>query len=110
MPEAPQARGGVAQAQAPANCREQPGAVARVVDRDRGEGKAECVGLWPYGVFEIRRLVSEERAGRSLRGKLKAWAHGWKQANVAHPESCRGCRLCVQNCPEQALALRPLQL
>lgn len=96
-------------AQASANCREQPGKVAPVVDRNRCEGKAQCVRLCPYGVFEIRSLAAEERAALSLRGRLKAWAHGWKQARVARPENCHACRLCVENCPEQALALRPLQ-
>lgn len=96
-------------AQAPANCSEQPGRVAPVVDRNRCEGKAECARLCPYGVFEIRSLAAEERAALSLRGRLKAWAHGWKQAHVAHPENCHACRLCVQSCPEQALELRPLR-
>jgi 4Fe-4S ferredoxin len=83
--------------------------VAPVVDRNRCEGKAECARLCPYGVFEIRSLAAEERAALSLRGRLKAWAHGWKQAHVAHPENCHACRLCVQSCPEQALELRPLR-
>ena len=96
-------------AQAQANCRELPGKVAPVVDRNRCEGKAECLRLCPYGVFEIGSLAAEDRAALSLRGKLKAWAHGWKQARVAHPENCRACRLCVENCPEQALVLRPLR-
>jgi 4Fe-4S ferredoxin len=107
LPEAPQAPGLVAQA--PANCREQPAEVAPVVDRNRCEGKAECARLCPYGVFEIRSLAAEERADLSLRGRLKVWAHGGKQAYVAHPGNCHACRLCVESCPEQALALRPLQ-
>lgn len=83
--------------------------MAPVVDRNRCEGKAQCARLCPYGVFEIRGLAAEERAALSLRGRLKAWAHGWKQAYVAHPESCHACRRCVESCPEQALELRPLQ-
>jgi NAD-dependent dihydropyrimidine dehydrogenase PreA subunit len=96
-------------AQAPANCGEQPGKVAPVVDRHRCEGKAACARLCPYGVFEIRSLASDERAVLSLRGRLKAWAHGWKQAYVVNPSNCHACRLCVESCPEQALELRSLQ-
>ena len=88
-------------------CRDVHGKVAPVVDRNRCEGKAECARLCPYGVFEIRVLVPEDRAALSLRGKLKAWAHGWKQAHVANAASCHACRLCVQFCPEQAITLQP---
>ncbi|HEX9181744.1 MAG TPA: ferredoxin family protein [Burkholderiales bacterium] len=90
-------------------CQDLQGRVAPVVDRNRCEGKAECARLCPYGVFEIRALAPEDRAALSLRGRLKAWAHGWKQAHVANPASCHACRLCVQFCPEQALALRPYE-
>lgn len=88
-------------------CGAASGTVAPVVDRNRCEGKAECARLCPYGVFEIRVLAAQERAALSLRGRLKAWAHGWKQAHVVNPENCHACRLCVQFCPEQAIQLRP---
>ena len=93
--------------QAAQECREASGRLAPVVDRNRCEGKAECARLCPYGVFEIRKLAATERAVLSLRGKLKAWAHGWKQAGVVNPGNCHACRLCVESCPEQAIALRP---
>ena len=48
--------------------------------RNRCEAKADCVAVCPYGVFEIRRLLPEDKATLSFRGKLKAWAHGGKQA------------------------------
>lgn len=92
---------------APQGCQETAGRVAPVVDRNRCEGKAECARLCPFGVFEIRALAPEERASLSLRGKIKAWAHGWKQAYVVNPGECHACRLCVTSCPEQALELRP---
>ena len=96
-------------AQATTDCRGQSGKTAPVVDRDRCEGKAQCARLCPYGVFEIRVLAAADRAALSLRGRLKAWAHGWKQAYVANPANCHACRLCVQSCPEQAIALRPYE-
>jgi NAD-dependent dihydropyrimidine dehydrogenase PreA subunit len=88
-------------------CAGDAGRLAPVVDRNRCEGKSECARLCPYGVFEIRKLAAEERAALSLRGKLKAWAHGWQQAHVANPGNCHACRLCVEFCPEEAIALRP---
>jgi 4Fe-4S ferredoxin len=95
------------EAQATKECREASGKVAPFVDRDRCEGKAECARVCPYGVFEIRPLAPQDRATLSLRGKIKAWAHGWKQAHAINPGECHACRLCVEHCPEQALELRP---
>ena len=61
-------------------CDDHGGRVAPVVDRNRCEAKADCVAVCPCGVFEIRRLLPEGKATLSFRGKLKAWAHGGKQA------------------------------
>ncbi len=61
----------------------------------------------PYGVFDIRALEPADRAGLSVIGKLKAWAHGNRQAYVVRPEECRACQLCVEACPENALRLGP---
>jgi NAD-dependent dihydropyrimidine dehydrogenase PreA subunit len=91
----------------PTECSEASGIVAPVVDRNRCEGKAECARLCPYGVFEIRVLAAQERGALSVRGRLKGWAHGWKQAHVVRPANCHACRLCVQFCPEEAIQLRP---
>jgi len=87
------------------SCDGQGGRVAPVVDRNRCEAKADCVAVCPYGVFEIRRLLPEDKATLSFRGKLKAWAHGGKQAYVVDPQSCHACKLCVRACPENAIRL-----
>lgn len=94
-------------APAQADCPGEPGKVAPVVDRNRCEAKDDCVRVCPYDVFEIRRLGPEEKAGLSFGGRIKAWAHGNKQAFVVRPEACRACRLCVEACPEEALTLAP---
>jgi NAD-dependent dihydropyrimidine dehydrogenase PreA subunit len=88
-------------------CQDAPGKVAPVVDRQRCEGKAECVRVCPYGVFEIRKLAPEDRASLPALGKVKAWMHGWRQAHVVDPANCHACRRCVDACPEDALQLRP---
>jgi NAD-dependent dihydropyrimidine dehydrogenase PreA subunit len=92
--------------EAPAPCAESPGRLKPVVDRNRCEAKAECVRVCPYGVFELRSLGPQEKAGLSLRGRLKALAHGGKQAFVARPDACHACGLCVAACPERAITLR----
>jgi 4Fe-4S ferredoxin len=88
-------------------CRGEAGRVAPVIDRNRCEAKAACVDLCPFGVFEIRPLAQADRAGLSWRGKLKAWAHGHRQAYVIRPADCQACQLCVKACPENAIRLVP---
>lgn len=82
------------------------GTALPVIDRNRCEGKAECLAVCPYDVFDVRRLASDEREGMSLLGTLKSWAHGHRQAVVARPADCGTCGLCVKACPEKAIALR----
>lgn len=89
------------------DCPGEPGKVAPVVDRNRCEAKGDCVRVCPYDVFEIGPLSPADRSGLSLLGKVKAWAHGNKQAFVVRPEACHACQLCVEACPENALALAP---
>ena len=97
MPDAPVATAG---------CREPSGQVAPFVDRNRCEGKADCVRVCPYGVFQIRKLAPEDRSALSSIGRLKAWVHGWQQSHVVNPGACHACRLCIDACPENALELR----
>jgi len=89
------------------NCAAAPAGVAPFVDRNRCEGKEDCVRVCPFGVFEIRKLTPEDRASLSAIGKLKAWMHGWKQTYVVDPANCHACRRCIDICPESALELRP---
>ncbi len=87
------------------SCRGTPGKVAPVVDRNRCEAKNDCVEVCPYDVFEIRDLSPEDPSALSLFGRIKAWAHGNRQAFVVQPEACRACQLCIAACPEDALIL-----
>jgi 4Fe-4S ferredoxin len=87
------------------DCKE-PGLLAPVIDRDRCEGKADCVRVCPYDVFVIDTLGQTERRALSLPGKIKAFVHRYRQAFVRDPSLCHACGACVTACPESAITLR----
>jgi NAD-dependent dihydropyrimidine dehydrogenase PreA subunit len=91
-----------------ADCKD-AGVLAPVIDRDRCEGKADCVRVCPYHVFEIRVLSRAERGELSLVGRLKAWAHGNRQAFAVRAADCHACGQCVTACPERAIQLARVQ-
>ena len=89
------------------NCKGHPGRVAPVVDRNRCEAKAGCIRACPFNVFEIRSLSAGDRSALTFVGRLKAWAHGNRQAFVIRPADCQACKLCIEACPEDAIRLEP---
>ena len=86
-------------------CRALAGAFVPVVDRNKCEGKHDCVDVCPYGVFDVRRMDDADFARLSLRGKLKSVMHGRKTAYTPKAEACQACGLCVVACPEKAIRL-----
>ena len=87
------------------SCKQPAGTVAPVIDRNRCEGKEDCVRVCPYDVFEIRKLTGRERAGLTFFGRLKASVHGNRQAFAIRADQCHACGLCVAACPEHAIRL-----
>jgi NAD-dependent dihydropyrimidine dehydrogenase PreA subunit len=89
----------------PAECRAELGTFAPRVDRSRCEGKAECVEVCPYSVFEVRRMDDVDFAQLGLLAKLKSLAHGRQTAYTPRASACRACGKCVAACPEKAIKL-----
>jgi len=86
-------------------CTHAPGTFRPFVDRNRCEGNAECVAVCPKSVFALGTLSRGERSALSLRGKIKGFVHGWKQAMTPNAAACEGCGRCIEACPEQAISL-----
>lgn len=86
-------------------CKHAPGAFHPVIDRNRCEGKAECVAVCPHSVFSLGTLPRGERSALSLRGRINGFVHGWRQAMTPNAGACEACGRCVEACPEQAISL-----
>jgi 4Fe-4S ferredoxin len=87
------------------DCKQEPGAFRPVVDPKRCEGKAECVAVCPYHVFEVGRMTDAVYETLPLLPRLKVWAHRRKTAFTPNLGACRACGKCVEACPEKAIRL-----
>ena len=88
------------------HCGKQPrGHFAPRIDRNRCEGKGDCVAVCPFNVFTLGKLAPEQRQDLGLFGKLRGMAHGWEQAFTPNAEACEACGHCVSACPERAITL-----
>lgn len=86
-------------------CKNDSGVFRPVIDARRCEGKAECVSVCPYNVFEVGRMSDEAFDAMPLLVRLKLWAHGRKTAYTPRADACHACGLCVMACPERAIRL-----
>ncbi len=82
-----------------------PGVVVPVIDRNRCEGKQDCVEVCPYDVFEMGTLTLEQRRELSVGGRIKSFFHRYRQAFAVRADLCQACGLCVSACPEKAITL-----
>src|SRR5271170_770767 len=87
------------------DCKQAAGVILPRIDRNRCEGKEDCVRVCPYEVFEIRVLKPEERAALPFVPRLKMLFHGNRQAFAVRADQCHACGLCVAACPEKAITL-----
>jgi NAD-dependent dihydropyrimidine dehydrogenase PreA subunit len=91
--------------EAPESCRPAAGDLAPVIDLARCEGKADCLRVCPYDVFEVRVATPAERRSLGLLAQVKSLAHGHRKAFVLRADQCHACGLCVTACPETAIRL-----
>ncbi|RVT52821.1 ferredoxin family protein [Rubrivivax albus] len=89
----------------PSHCRQAPGLFIPRINRNRCEGKGPCVEACPLDVLAMGLLGPAERSGLSWVGRIKALAHGHRQAFVVRPEACAACGDCIRACPKHAITL-----
>jgi NAD-dependent dihydropyrimidine dehydrogenase PreA subunit len=87
------------------DCRAEPGSYRVVVDRNRCEGKGDCVEVCPYNVFAVSTITDADFTELSFLGKLKSRAHRKQTSYTPKLDACQACGLCVVACPEDALEL-----
>jgi 4Fe-4S ferredoxin len=89
-------------------CKQEAGTFAPVIDRNRCEGKEDCVQVCPYDVFEMRRLSPDDKRSLPFVSRVKAMLHRNWQAFAVRADQCHACGLCVAACPTHAIKLERL--
>ncbi len=88
------------------DCKHAPGLFVPFIDANRCEGKEDCLPVCPFNVFEMHTLSVPQRQALSMKGRIKGFFHGYRQAIAVRADACQACGLCVKACPERAITLR----
>jgi NAD-dependent dihydropyrimidine dehydrogenase PreA subunit len=88
------------------DCPQPAGKYVPIVDRNRCEGKEDCVTVCPCDVFEMQPLGEADKAAMPFLSRVKARIHGNRQAFAVRAADCQACGLCIAACPENAIKLR----
>jgi len=91
--------------QNPQDCPQPAGRFVPVIDRNRCEGKEDCVTVCPCNVFAMQILSEADKAAMPFLSRFKARVHGNRQAFAVRANDCRACGLCITACPESAITL-----
>ncbi len=88
------------------DCPQPAGRYIPLINRNRCEGKEDCLTACPCDVFEMQTLTEADKAAMPFFSRFKARIHGNRQAFAARASDCQACGLCITACPEQAITLR----
>ena len=89
----------------PSQCEPEAGRLIPIIDRNRCDGKQDCVAVCPFDVFAMHRLTALDLAMFSVSPrKAHKLVSKW-QAFTVRAEACHACNLCVVACPEDAIRL-----
>jgi 4Fe-4S ferredoxin len=88
------------------DCPQPPGRYVPVINRNRCEGKEDCVVACPCDVFEMQTLGDADKSAMPLFSRFKAKVHGNRQAFTVRANDCQACGLCITACPESAITLQ----
>src|ERR1700742_2914797 len=93
----------------PSQCEPESGKVLPLIDRNRCDGKQDCVAVCPFDVFAMQRLSANDVASLPFPTRKAHKLVGKWQAFTVKPDSCHACNLCVIACPEDAIRLVRVQ-
>ena len=82
------------------------GAWTPVIDHRTCEAKRACVEACPYDVLGVQQISRADWHDIGTIGRLRSRVHGRLTAYAVTPDACRGCGLCVEVCPEDAITVR----
>jgi 4Fe-4S ferredoxin len=89
-------------------CPQPAGRYVPVINRNRCEGKEDCIAACPCDVFEMQTLTEAEKSTMPFFSRFKARVHGNRQAFAVRAGDCQACGLCISACPESAITLKQI--
>ena len=89
----------------PSQCQPEASMLIPIIDRNRCDGKQDCVAVCPFDVFAMQRLTALDLAMFSVPPRKAHKLVGKWQAFTVRAEACHACNLCVVACPENAIRL-----
>jgi 4Fe-4S ferredoxin len=89
----------------PSQCEPAAGTALPIIDRNRCDGKQDCVAVCPFEVFAMQPITALDLAMLPFPPRKAHKLIGKWQAFTVRAEACHACNLCVVACPEDAIRL-----